>query len=353
MRLQAEQLDTHLSGELAPIYVVSGDEPLLVQEACDNIRSTARARGFTGRELFEARQHFDWQQILNEANSLSLFADKKILELRIPTGKPGKEGGKFFQEYCQNICADNLLLVIFPKLDRSATNSKWFRTLDSHGATTQVWPVTATQMPNWINRRLLKADIKANKQAVEILADRVEGNLLAANQEIEKLKLLIEDDGIIDAETMSSVVSDSARFSVFNLVDRALEGDGDGAARTLYGLRNEGTEPGAVLWALTRELRTLAKAAEQIADGAHTDSALKSLGVWKQRQTLMRNALKRLRSGQLSILLRQAGNVDRAIKGMSQDSPWQELTTMVLSISGNNPVHPQNLRLNLREQMRL
>lgn len=353
MRLQAEQLHSHLNGDLAPIYVVSGDEPLLIQEACDNIRSAARASGFTGRELFEANQYFDWHQVLNEANSLSLFADKKILELRIPSGKPGRDGGKFFQEYCQNICPDNLLLVIFPKLDRSATNSKWFRTLDAHGASIQVWPVTAAQMPNWINKRLLTANIKANKQAIEVLADRVEGNLLAASQEIEKLKLLIEDDGIIDAETMSAVVADSARFSVFDLVDRALEGDSEAAARTLYGLRNEGTEPSAVLWALSRELRTLAKASEQIARGAHADSTLQNLGVWKQRQTLMRNALRRLKSGQLSMLLRQAGSVDRAIKGMSQASPWQELTTIVLSIGGNNPIHPDNLRLGLREQTRL
>ena len=353
MRLQAERLHSHLNGDLAPIYVVSGDEPLLIQEACDNIRSAARAGGFTGRELFETNQYFDWQQVLNEANSLSLFADKKILELRIPSGKPGKEGGKFFQQYCQNICSDNLLLVILPKLDRSATNSKWFRTLDTNGATIQIWPVTAAQMPGWIQRRLLAAGIKANQQAIEVLADRVEGNLLAANQDIEKLKLLTENDGIIDAETMSSVVADSARYSVFNLLDRALEGNSEAAARTLYGLRNEGTEPAAVLWALTRELRTLTRACEQIAGGAHPDSTLKNLGVWNQRQGLIRNALKRLKLGQLSLLLRQAAGVDRAIKGMGEASPWQELTTMVLSISGANPVHPQNLRLGLREQNRL
>ena len=353
MRLQAEQLHAHLGGELAPIYVVSGDEPLLIQEACDNIRSAARADGFSDRELFEANQHFDWQQVLNEANSLSLFADKKILELRIPSGKPGKEGGKFFQEYCQNICADNLLLVIFPKLDRSATKSKWFRSLDTHGVTIQVWPINAGQMPVWINQRLLAAGVKANKQAIEVLADRVEGNLLAASQEIEKLKLLIEDDGVIDAETMSTVVADSARYSVFNLVDRALEGDGEAATRTLYGLRNEGTEPAAVLWALTRELRTLAKASEQITDGAHTDGVLKNLGVWNQRQPLMRIALKRLKSTQLSMLLRQAAGVDRAIKGMNPAPPWAEITTIILSMSGNNPIHPQNLRLSLRQQVHL
>ena len=186
-----------------------------------------------------------------------------------------------------------------------------------------------------------------------MLADRVEGNLLAASQEIEKLKLLTEEDGIIDAQTMSAVVADSTRYSVFNLLDRALEGNSEAAARTLYGLRNEGTEPAAVLWALTRELRTLTRACEQIAGGAHPDNTLRNLGVWNQRQGLIRNALKRLKLGQLSMLLRQAAGVDRAIKGLSPASPWQELTTMVLSISGANPVHPQNLRLGLREHIHL
>ena len=208
-------------------------------------------------------------------------------------------------------------------------------------------------MPGWINKRLLSAGVKANKQAIEVLADRVEGNLLAASQEIEKLKLLIDGDGIIDAETMSTVVADSARYSVFNLVDRALEGDSEAAARTLYGLRNEGTEPAAVLWVLTRELRTLTKASEQIAGGSHTDGALKNLGVWNQRQPLMRNALKRLKLPQLSMLLRQSAGVDRAIKGMNQASPWQEITTIILGLSGSNPIHPQNLRLSLRHQVHL
>ncbi len=353
MRLQAERLQAKLSEGLAPVYVVSGDEPLLVQEACDSIRTAARANGFTDRELFEANQHFDWQQVLNEANSLSLFADKKILELRIPSGKPGREGSKFFDEYCQNICADNLLLVVFPKLDKSATNSKWFRTLDARGSTIQVWPVSAAQMPGWINKRLQAAGVNANKQAIEVLADRVEGNLLAAKQEIEKLTLLIEAGGVIDAETMSTVVADSARYNVFNLVDRILEGDSEAAARTLYGLRNEGTEPAAVLWALTRELRTLEKASQQIVAGGRADGVLKRLGVWNNRQPLLRKALQRLKPAQLIILLRQAAGVDRAIKGMNPTPPWQELATMILAMSGNNPIHPQNLRLSLREQARL
>lgn len=349
MRLRAEQLGEHLKATLAPIYLVFGDEPLLLQEACDNIRASARAKGFDDREVFEATQHFDWRQVLNEANSLSLFANRKILEIRLPSGRPGKEFGGFLQDYCENISADNLLLLILPKLDRGATNSAWFKTLAKHGVVIQIWPVDARQMPQWISQRLGAAGIDANALAIEVLAERVEGNLLAASQEIEKLKLLIGEHKTIDVETMSSVVADSARYSIFTLVDRALAGESEAAARTLYGLRNEGTEAIAVLWALTRELRTLIKASEQLAGGAHGPAVLQRLGVWQQRQGLVRNALKRLKPTQLNLLLRQAAGIDRAIKGMRDACPWQELTTVVLGLSGENPIHPDTLRLDLRE----
>ena len=349
MRLKAEQLAKHLKANLAPIYLVFGDEPLLIQEACDNIRATARAAGFEDREVFEVAPHFDWQQVLNEANSLSLFARRKILEIRLPSGRPGKEFGTFLQEYCENISPDNLLLAILPKLDRGATSSAWFKKIDSLGVVIQIWPVNARQMPQWISQRLRAAGIEAKASAIEVLAERVEGNLLAASQEIEKLKLLIGEHKTIDAQAMSSVVADSARYSIFTLVDRALDGESEAAARTLYGLRNEGTEAIAVLWALTRELRILIRASEQLAGGEHGPAVLQRLGVWQQRQGLVRNALKRLKPAQLNLLLRQAAGIDRAIKGMRDACPWQELTAVVLSLSGNNPIHPENLRLALRE----
>ncbi len=348
MRLHPDKLLRQLKQGLEPIYVLTGDEPLLIQEAADAIRGQARDKGFTERELFNAEARFDWQQVLTEANSLSLFADKKILELRIPSGKPGREGGQFFQDYCNNINADNLLLVILPKVDKASQNTKWFKALDSHGAIVQVWPVSAAQMPQWIKHRLDQAGIHANHQAIEVLAERVEGNLLAAIQEIEKLKLLAPE-GEIDSETMSSVVTDSARFNVFTMVDRILDGDSVGAIRTLRGLRDEGTEPTAILWALTRELRILIKASEQAANGESIDSALRKLRVWDKHQPLVRKALRRTRPAQLTMLLRQAGGVDRAVKGMRDALPWDELTSMVLSMSGANPIHPSNLRLALRE----
>ncbi len=348
MRLHPDKLSRQLKQGLEPIYVITGDEPLLVQEMADAIRGQARANGFTERELFNAEARFDWQQVLTASSSLSLFAAKKILELRIPSGKPGREGGLFFQDYCANINPDNLLLVILPKVDKSAQHGKWFKTLDQHGAIVQVWPVNATHMPQWIQHRLKSAGINANQQAIEVLAERVEGNLLAAIQEIEKLKLLAPE-GEIDSETMSSVVTDSARFNVFTMIDRILNGDSIGATRTLRGLRDEGAEPIAILWALSRELRILNKASEQATHGEPIDNVLRNLRVWDKHQPLVRKALRRTRPAQLAMLLRQAGGVDRAIKGMRDASPWDELTSMVLSMSGANPVHPNNLRLALRE----
>ncbi len=348
MRLHPDKLQQQLTKKLEPVYLITGDEPLLVQEAADAIRSQARACGYTDREIFNAEARFDWQQILTEAQSLSLFSDKKILELRIPTGKPGREGSAFFQAYCDNINADNLLLIILPKLDKATQNTKWFKTLDRYGAIVQIWPVNAQQMPRWIKQRLDQAGISANTHAIEILAERVEGNLLAAIQEIEKLKLLALE-GEIDSKTMSSVVTNSARYNIFTMVDRILEGDTVGAIRTLQGLRDEGSEPTTVLWALTRELRTLLKASELSAQGESVDSALRKLKVWDKHQPLARKALRRLKPAQLAMLLRQAGGVDRAVKGMRNAPPWDDLNSMVLSMSGNNPIHPANLRLSLQD----
>ncbi len=349
MRLKTEQLATHLSqGPLAPVYLISGDEPLLAQEATDAIRAAARSQGYTERELLHAETGFDWNVVLTEANSLSLFSDKKILEIRIPTGKPGDKGSKTLQEYVSNPSSDTLMLIITPKLESATTRSKWVKAIDSQGVFIQLWPVAPNQLPQWINQRLQQAGIHASRQAVSILADRVEGNLLAAVQEIEKLKLLIPD-GEVDGDTMSTIVADSARFNVFSLVDKAMEGEAQSACRTLRGLRDEGTEATVILWALTRELRILIKASDATANGDHLDWALKNLGVWEKRKPLVKNAIRRLPLGQLKQMLRLAGGIDRAIKGMRKASPWDDLTTLILMFCGSQTLRPLNLRLALQE----
>ncbi|PCJ93868.1 MAG: DNA polymerase III subunit delta [Porticoccaceae bacterium] len=349
MRLKAEQLATHLTqGSLAPIYLISGDESLLVQEAADTLRTAARAQGYTERELLHAEAGFDWNIVLTEANSLSLFSEKKILEIRIPNGKPGDKGSKILQEYAANPNNDTLTLIITPKLDGSATRSKWVKAIENQGVFIQLWPVTTKQLPQWIHQRLKQAGIQASRHAVSILAERVEGNLLAAVQEIEKLKLLVPE-GEVDSDTMSTLVADSARFNVFSLVDKAMEGEAQGACRTLRGLRDEGTEPTVILWALTRELRTLIKANDALSTGDHLDWVLKNLGVWEKRKPLIKNAIRRIPAGQLRQMLKLAGGIDRAIKGMRTASPWDDLTTFVLMFCGKQTLHPSNLRQALQE----
>lgn len=344
MKIRPEQLDSHLEKSFASTYFISGDEPLLIQESADAVRQKARMQGFSERELFYAEGNFDWSQLYNEANSLSLFATKKIIEIRIPSGKPGDKGSKAICEFCASQNPDTLLLVIAPKLERSAQNSKWVKALESTGTHIQVWPVSAQQLPRWIQQRLLKSDIRANNEAVEILADRVEGNLLAAVQEIEKLKLLSEN-GQIDAETMSSVVADSARYNLFSFVDEILAGRAQSAAKSLRGLQNEGTDAIPILWAITRELRILVKASEAIARGEHSDRALKAAGVWEKRIALFRSAVKRCSAAHLRMLLYQASAIDKGIKGMRQADVWDEMVTLVLSFAGHHTLKPSNIKL--------
>ncbi|CAI8275363.1 MAG: DNA polymerase III subunit delta [Porticoccaceae bacterium UBA1117] len=344
MKIRPEQLQSHLSKELLAVYVISGDEPLLAQESADAVRLAARNKGFSGREVFHGEGKFDWGQLHNEANALSLFTEKKIIEVRISNGKPGDKGSKAICELCTNPNPDNLLLVILPKLERAAQNSKWVKALESSGAHIQVWPITGEQLPRWIKQRLLESNITANQQAVEILAERVEGNLLAAVQEIEKLKLLAID-GKVDAIMMSSVVADSARYNLFEFVDKVLAGDAQSAARSLRGLHSEGTDAIPLLWAITRELRILIKASEQISQGESRDRALKNAGVWEKRLPLFRTAIQRCSAPHLRMLLYQAGAIDRGIKGMRKADVWDELTTLVLSLAGSQTLKPSNIKL--------
>ena len=348
MRLRPEQLQQHLKAGLAPVYLICGDEPLLLQEAADAIRSEARGRGFGDRELFHADGSFDWQQLLAEARALSLFADKKILEVRIDNGKPGDKGSRALQEYCSAPSPDNLLLVITPKLDAATLRGKWVKSLEGAGVLVQVWPVGSNQMPRWIGQRLREAGIQASPGAVEILADRVEGNLLAAIQEIEKLRMLAPS-GEVDAATMSTVVADSARYNIFGLVDKTLEGDPAGAARMLRGLREEGTEVLVILWALARELRLLLRAAEARRYHDSVEDILKKYKVWDKRQPLVKSALRRLKPGHLKMLLRQAGLVDRSVKGLNPGNPWDELTALVMSFAGTPTLSPANSKLAVSE----
>lgn len=346
-KLRPEQLPQALNKQLAPIYLVFGDEALLVQEAADQIRASARAAGFLERELYHNDANFDWEQMLASANSLSLFADKKIIEVRLPTGKPGNDGAKALIEYTKHLGEDNILLLVGAKLDAAAQRSKWFQALEKIGVYVQIWPIGPQQLPRWIEQRLKTAGLRADSAAVDILASRIEGNLLAGAQEIEKLKLLAIN-GVVSTELMAASVADSARYDVFGLIDKALHGDARAAVKNLHGLRSEGTDATIVLWALAREIRTLAQMSHLLSQGKDINAAAKQAGVWDNRKSLLQNALRRLRQPQLQQLLRSANGIDKAIKGMRKAQPWDELLDLTLNLAGTQSLSVPIQRLTLK-----
>ena len=343
MKLAPAQLDKHLQGTLAPVYVISGDDPLLCQEAADAIRAAARRQGFDERQVFSADASFDWGSLLQAGASMSLFAERRLLELRLPSGKPGDKGAAALMEYCSRPAEDTLLLISLPKLDGSAQKTKWGKAL-IEGAQTQfvqIWPVDIGQLPQWIRQRLSKAGLAATQDAVELIAARVEGNLLAAAQEIEKLKLMAED-GQITVETVQAAVADSARFDVFGLTDAVLNGEAAHALRILEGLHGEGVETPVILWALTRELRALATMSMQYSQGIPLDKVFSSARppVWDKRKPLMSKALQRHSAKRWSQLLMDAQRIDAQIKGQASGSPWSSLGRLALLMAGQKLALP-------------
>lgn len=332
MRLYPEKLPGHLQQQFLPVYLVSGDEPLLVQECCDLIRQTARQHGCSDREVIDAGvTSFNWQDILHSATSMSLFAERKLVELRLPSGKPGAEGSKALCEYLDIASGEDVLLIIAGKIDKQSTKSKWYKALDKAGATIQVWPVDAKDLPRWLQQRVRAADMSIDKDALQLLSDRVEGNLLAAVQEVEKLKLLAQD-AQITAQTVIESVSDNARYNLFDMADHALRGDTSGSLRMLHGLRGEGTEPPVILWALAREIRTLYEVQLDCDKGQNVQQALNARRVWNNRMPLMQAALSRHNSDSLSLLLEEAATVDGSIKGFASGKPWDKLEILVTGL---------------------
>ncbi|WP_312570903.1 DNA polymerase III subunit delta [Stutzerimonas balearica] len=337
MKLSPAQLAKHLQGSLAPVYVVCGDEHLLCQEACDAIRQATLGQGFSERQVFNVETGFDWGQLIEAGASLSLFAEKRLIELRIPNGKPGDKGAAALLDYLARPAEDTVLLISLPKLDGSTQKTKWAKALiDGKDVQfVQIWPVDAAQLPQWIRQRLAQAGLAADQEAVEMIAARVEGNLLAAAQEIEKLKLLAEG-GQINAETVQAAVADSARYDVFGLIDACLHGHASHALHMLEGLRGEGIEPPVILWALARELRLLAGIAQQYAQGLPLEKAFAQARppVWDKRRPLVSKALQRHSAQRWNQLLMDAQRIDAQIKGQAEGNPWTGLADLCLQLAG-------------------
>jgi DNA polymerase III subunit delta len=332
VQLRPENLGQHLQKQLLPVYLVSGDEPLLIQECCDLVRAKARADGCIERQVIEGGvPRFDWSELLHGGTEMSLFAERKLIELRLPSGKPGAEGSKAINEYLQISSGEDVLLLVLGKVDKQSQNSKWYKALDNAGATVQVWPVKPQELPRWMQQRLKAAGLEIDRDALQLLCDRIEGNLLAAVQEIEKLKLLAEDNRVT-TDTVTSSVSDNARYNVFGMADSALKGDATTSLRMLHGLRSEGTEATVALWALAREIRTLYEVQMDCDEGKSAQQALSARRVWKTRMPLMQAALSRHNSDSLADLIEQTAMVDGSIKGYAGGSPWDKLERLLASL---------------------
>ncbi|MDX1696991.1 MAG: DNA polymerase III subunit delta [Thiohalobacterales bacterium] len=333
MQLKPEQLDAHLKKNLAPVYFISGDEPLRVMEAADAVRAAARARGYDERDVLTVQAGFDWASLQAEAGNLSLFSAQRIIDLRLPTGKPGKEGAQALRDFAGQPPEDTLLLVTAGKLEPAARKSKWVQALDAVGVVMYVWPLGTQEFPAWIRQRMQRRGLQPTSEAVSMLAERVEGNLLACVQEIDKLYLL-QGEGEVDADAVARLVADSARYDVFGLVDAALAGDLARSIRILHGLQAEGVAPQVVLWALAREIRSLAAMTTAVARGEAVPAVLARHRVWANRKALVGGALQRLRPAGCSAMLRQCAAIDRISKGRGAGNAWDELLQLTASLAG-------------------
>jgi DNA polymerase-3 subunit delta len=332
LKIRANQLSSHLQKSLAPCYLVTGDEPLLVAEALDNIREAARARGFTSRELHVATAAFDWDQLTASTGNLSLFAEQRIVELRLPTGKPGHAGGQAIVDLVEQAGPELLCIVTGPKLDSNTAKSKWARAIDSKGISLPVWPIGVRELPGWIANRMRQAGLQPDRDAVAMIADRVEGNLLAGAQEIEKLRLLL-GEGKVSAADVADAVANSSRYDVYKLTDAAMAGDASRAVKILGGLKAEGVEPVIVMWALTRELRTLATLDDAVCQGHDLGSAMQAARVWNNRQGLVRSCISRHPHGTFHRMLKASGRADAAAKGQRYGDPWQMAADIVVGMA--------------------
>lgn len=332
MKLSGKQLGQQLTRSLATCYLVSGDEPLLVSEALDLIRKKARDEGFALRELFVATTGFNWDELSASAGTMSLFGDKRIIELQLPTGKPGRQGSATIVDMIAKAGSDILFIVRTPKLDKSTAASKWAKALESAGVMVQIWPIDLRELAPWIQARMRAAGLQPDREAVRLIADRVEGNLLAAQQEIEKLRLIC-GEGPVTAAEADAAVADSSRFDVYKLVDAAVGGDARRALRVLAGVKTEGTEAVIVMWALTRELRVLAGLADSVQNGTDLGGALRKARVWQNRQGIVRSCVSRHSVQDFFSLLKLARRADAAAKGQSGEDGWQLATEIVLGLA--------------------
>ena len=336
MQLRADALDAHLGKPLAPLYVISSDEHLLALEAADKIRKGARAQGLSEREVLQVDRSFKWGELTAANNAQSLFGDRKLIELRLPTGKPGKDGGQALQQYAASPNPDNVTLISLPKLDWATAKAAWVATLQKSAVYIEIPLIERNQLPGWISTRLAAQRQSAEREAISFIAERVEGNLLAAHQEIQKLGLL-HGDGKLSFEQIHDAVLNVARYDVFKLNEAMLAGDVARLVRMLDGLQGEGEALPLVLWAVAEEIRTLLKVKAAMEQGQSAGALLKQYRIWGPREKLMEPALRRLSMATLEAAVQQAAQVDRLVKGLRAPAlagdAWDAMRQLALNVA--------------------
>jgi len=332
LKVYPNKLQAELKKNGLPLYIVSGDEPLLVQESCDLIRSTLKKSGYAERELYHVEAKFDWEQVAFSINSMSLFAEQKIIELRFNSTSPGNAGIAILTAFAEAPPSDTVMLLVMPKLDARSTRTKWFLALEKAAIYVQIWPIELKDMPAWIENRFRRAGLTATREAVSMMVERLEGNLLAAVQEIERLRL-VSPDGKVDGVLVRQGVADHSRYDVFSLIDAAVGGDATRTLKIATGLQLEGVEVLYLVSMLAREIRALIGMAADLESGT-LDSALRNGRVWQKRKHIVSECLRTHTRSDLLMLLASVSDIDGMVKGAVSGNPWDELTSIALALAG-------------------
>lgn len=332
MHLSFDQLPAHLERELRPLYVLTGDEPLGMKEAIDAIRQAVRRQGYDERLSYTAERYFDWKQLKASSQSISLFASRRLIELHIPSGKPGVEGGKALQEFATDLPGDTISLMTLPKLDKTGQGSAWFSALEKVGVVVPLQTVEIERLPRWIGNRLQAQGQQADEATLEFLANQVEGNLLAAHQEIQKLGLLYPA-GALDPEAVREAVLNVSRYDVFQLGDALLAGDAPRTARILLGLEAEGAQPLALLGVLAWLLRGVTRVKQAETRGENLANAMQQAKIWGDRQSQVKRMLARISLRQLQAAMLKMAEIDRICKGIAPGKPWLEISRLCIGLA--------------------
>ncbi|GGK65571.1 DNA polymerase III subunit delta [Amphritea balenae] len=332
MKIKPEQLANNLSQPAAPVYLITGDETLLIEESCDLLRQHLSSIGFTERETLYAEAGFKWEYLLQCANELSLFAEQKIIELRLGGSKPNKQASEILRQYLERPAEDNVLLIIADKLDAGAKKSAWFKAIDQQGIIVEVWPVELQQLPGWISNRARQINLTLENDAVQLLCERIEGNLLAAKQELDKLNLLYAGQ-TVTADMVMDSVSDSSRYDIYGLTEAAIQQQVSRCSKIIEVLRQEGTEASVALWAISREIRSLIAIQQGLQSGTPFDTICQRERIWGKRKNWVRTAAQRVPADSLKQMLSRCSEADSQIKGALGD-PWLTLTSITLQLAG-------------------